>query len=277
MSKDSSKNPEAVAEAAYVPKKSWLKPKKNELPKNFGRPLRVIATALGIFLVSQFIAGLIIGFGLKLTNPGSDIANNLRDSAPTQFFYILLAEGLAVFLVFSVLKARGLNRSSIGLGRLPKWDDLGKALLGFGAFYVLLIVAGLLLTELAPDLIRNEQQDVGFKNLATRLDEILALIALVVFPPIAEEILIRGYLYSGLRVAMRFVPALLVTSLFFAAAHLQPGNATGLLWGAAINTFLLSVILVYLREKTGALYAGIIVHAANNTVAFLVLFHGHMF
>ncbi|MGH7237402.1 MAG: CPBP family glutamic-type intramembrane protease [Candidatus Saccharimonadales bacterium] len=46
---------------------------------------------------------------------------------------------------------------------------------------------------------------------------------------------------------------------------------------AGVDTFILSTVLCYLREKTGRLYAGIGVHALKNFVAFaaLFLFHVH--
>ncbi|MGH9351096.1 MAG: lysostaphin resistance A-like protein, partial [Terriglobia bacterium] len=90
--------------------------------------------------------------------------------------------------------------------------------------------------------------------------------------PLGEETLVRGYLYSGLRKYWRFWPALLFTSLLFGAAHLEFGAGGPLVWAAAIDTFLLSVVLCYLRERTGALYAGILVHMLNNLIAFGVHF-----
>ena len=82
----------------------------------------------------------------------------------------------------------------------------------------------------------------------------------------------RGYLYTGLRKRWSFVVAGLATSILFGAAHLLTGYS-GLLWAAAVDTFVLSIFLVYLREKTGALYAGMGLHALNNVLAFLVYFH----
>jgi membrane protease YdiL (CAAX protease family) len=70
---------------------------------------------------------------------------------------------------------------------------------------------------------------------------------------------------------------MLVTSLFFGLAHLQLGNGAAALWAAGLDTFVLSLVLVYLREKSGALYAGMLVHSLNNVVAFSVHFHGIIF
>lgn len=249
------------------------RPSRRQPPKSFGRPLAVVATALAVFIASQFLASLLIYGFLELTNSPAGF-EDLSQSTLTQFSYILLAEILAVSLVLKIVKMRGLSLAAIGLGRRIKLSDISKALLGFGAFYVILIIVGLILTVVAPEFRTDQPQDIGFDNLSGYLDQILVFVALVFFPPVAEEILARGYLYSGLRSKWSFAPAMLLTSFIFAAAHL-PGSK-GLVWGAAINTFVLSVVLVYLREKTGALYACVILHAMNNAVAFGVHFHGSM-
>ena len=67
------------------------------------------------------------------------------------------------------------------------------------------------------------------------------------------------------------IAAAIVTSLIFASAHL-PEGVGGLLWVGFIDTFILSMVLVYLREKTNGLYSGMMLHALKNGVAFYVLY-----
>lgn len=241
-----------------------------EDPGNFGGPVRVILYGVGIFLVSQFMAAFLLEIAYGILRPGSK--NILDQSASAQFFYILLAEALAVGAILLVLRRRKLGLASIGFGRRPAWRDLKLAALGFAAFYGLLFIATTILMLLVPSFDVNAPQDVGFNVLSTPLDQIIALVALVILPPIGEETLMRGYLYSGLRSRLKFWPAMLITSLLFGAAHLSTG-VSGALWAAAVDTFVLSVVLVYLREKTAALYAPIMVHGLNNLVAFFVHFH----
>jgi membrane protease YdiL (CAAX protease family) len=257
------------------PRKLVLARKRKEdkdLPKNFGSPARVIGFTILIFTASQLLAAILVEIFAALIHGGTNPSSSALNSAPVQFFYILIAEGMAVWLVLRLLKNRGLSLKQIGLGRRPNANDLIKGLIGFAAFFGILILTNLLMSLLFPEL-NNQKQDVGFNNLNTSLDKYLAFLALVLLPPIGEEILIRGYLYSGLRTFMRFVPAMLLTSLFFGLAHLQFGSGTAVVWAAGVDTFVLSVVLVYLREKTGALYAGMLIHALNNFIAFGVHFH----
>ncbi|MBX4199474.1 CPBP family intramembrane metalloprotease [Candidatus Saccharibacteria bacterium] len=242
-------------------------------PQGFGGPLRVVLNVLLIFIISQVVAIFLVGLGMRLANKP---LSSLDNSAGLQFLYVFLAEGLAVGLVLLIVRHRKIGLSSIGLGRKPHWRDLLRAIIGFGIFYVLLIAASIILTLIFPNFDKGTQ-DVGFNHLNGTAASLIAFVALVILPPLGEEPLVRGYLYSGLRSRLKFVPALIITSLLFGAAHLQTGAGTEVLWAAAANTFLLSVVLVYLREKSGALYAGMLVHMFNNAIAFSVHFHVHLF
>jgi membrane protease YdiL (CAAX protease family) len=238
--------------------------------KTLGRPAWVVFVTFIIFLVSQVLmAPLVVIIGKTIFAPHASL--DLENSAAAQFFFILAAEFTAAWLAIKIVRRRGLPLSAIGLGRRPVLGDLWRAALGVGAIYLLLIIAGIFINLFAPD-ITNEQQNIGFNNINTHADNIFAFVSLVLLPPIGEEILTRGYLFSGLRMTWRFWPAALVTSLFFGAAHLEFGNGGPLVWAAAIDTCLLSFVLCYLRERSGALYAGMMVHMLNNFVAFGIHF-----
>jgi len=257
-----------VALSGRTPGKKLAKKQTQKKYENLGGPLRLILVLLLIFLVSQVFAAFIAELGLSLIHPNGGMS--LDDSIGAQFVYVALAEGLAAWLVIRTVRRRGLGLGFIGLGRRPNRGDLGRALIGFGVFYLLLIIAGVIVNSLSPDL-TNQKQNLGFTNISSGSDNVLAFVSLVLLPPLGEEILVRGYLYSGLRKLWRFAPALLATSFIFGAAHLEIGSGSPLVWGAALDTFLLSVVLVYLREKTGALYAGMLVHMLNNLIAFFVV------
>lgn len=243
---------------------------KTPRPKpNLGRPLPVILRTILIFIVSQALGYLIVGLVYGLIHPSRNTA--IGDSIPAQFFYVLIAEGVSAAFAIYLVRIRNLDLGVIGLGRRPAFRDLIRGALGFAAFYVLLIIAGLVINYFSPDL-NKQQQNLGFNNINTSADNLLAFISLVIIPPLGEETLVRGYLFSGLRGFWRFWPALLATSLIFGAAHLEFGSGGPLVWAAALDTFLLSVVLCFLRERTGALYAGMLVHMLNNLIAFGVHF-----
>ena len=263
MSKDSSK--EVSLAEGQSRRFSFRTTKKTDL----GNPFLIVLNVLIIFIISQVFAAFFVQIALSAAHFSS---KSISNSAGAEFVYVLLAEGLAAGLVIHIVRRRGLSLGVIGLGRRPRINDLYKAIAGFFAFYALLIVVGAIVSHFYPDLNKGSQ-DVGFNHLNTTWDTLLAFFALVFLPPLGEETLVRGYLYSGLRQKMKFYPALIITSLFFGAAHLSSGSNGSLLWAAGLNTFVLSVVLVYLRESTGALYAGMLIHGLNNMIAFGFHFH----
>lgn len=247
-----------------------MEPQNSSSANKLGSPIWIVFITLAIFIASQVvIAPLIIEAAYIPLNPHR--SPNFDNSIPIQFFFILIAELAAAFLVISIVQKRHLKLKVIGLGRWPVWRDLRAAAAGFLAFYLLLVISNILVTLFVPD-ITNGKQNLGFEDLTTGTQSLMAFVALVLLPPIGEEILIRGYLFSGLRMVWRFWPAVVVTSLFFGLAHLEFGRGGPLVWAAALDTFLLSVVLCFLRERTGALYAGMLVHMLNNLLAFGIHF-----
>lgn len=239
---------------------------------DLGSPLGLLSSTVAMFLVSQFAAAILVAVALIITNNKDASSYILNNSAAWQFGFILAAESLAVALVLGVLKLRKVGLSFIGLGRLPNWLDLRQAGLGFVIFYGLIIVASIAVTTFLPGINPDQKQQLGFNNIHSFSDNIFAILALVILPPVAEEVMVRGYLFSGLRARMNFWRAAIITSLLFGFAHLEIGSGGPLVWAAAIDTFILSMVLVNIREKTGALYACMAVHILNNLVAFIVQF-----
>ena len=86
----------------------------------------------------------------------------------------------------------------------------------------------------------------------------------MVLPPIAEELLFRGYLFGRLREQFGFWFTTLIVSIAFGFVHFQ--------WNVGIDTAVLSVFLCYLRERTGSIWASMILHAIKNGFAYFLLF-----
>ena len=96
------------------------------------------------------------------------------------------------------------------------------------------------------------------------LERGLAFITLVVIAPIIEEIIFRGWLYGKLRIIIPKWLAILITSLLFGLIHMQ--------WNVGISVFAMSIVTCTLREITGTIYSGILVHMINNGVAFCLVY-----
>ena len=229
------------------------------------------------YYFSQIIASLVVSIYPLLRHWSGDQATDwLQSSIYGQFFFVLLAEGLIIGGLYLFLRRYKRNFGAIGLKR-PRWMDPLYGLASAPAYYIVYLIVVGLASHYITGLNIDQQQDIGFNNVHGALPMALAFISLVVLPPLAEEILVRGFLYSSLKKITKLVPAAIITSLIFAAAHLPEGGAAGPLYIAAIDTFVLSLFLIYLREKTGSLWASITLHALKNGVAFVALFvlHAH--
>jgi membrane protease YdiL (CAAX protease family) len=260
MSNDSSKHLEATTETASS---------RSVLP----HPVMAFVLTLGTFLASSVVAGLILGVILDATGGNKADPPELFGSATVlQFAYMLLAYGLMFGVVVLHIRRNNYSFKALGLRR-PKWlKDIGLAALAFLVYMGAYIVLTSIVQITVPDLNLDQKQDIGFDN-AHGLTLVFIFLMLVVVVPFVEEFLMRGLLFSSLRQRLPYWVSALVTSGLFASLHLGGGEAgAGPLWVAAIDTFVLSLVLCYLRERTGRLWAGIGLHAIKNSIAFAALF-----
>lgn len=250
------------------------RPKENtgQSAKHFG-PVSAVLVTLGAFFGSQLLAGLVIGLFISVTRKNSaEALQTLTDSTFGRFMFVLVVEVLTMAILFWFIRRRKIKLAEIGLGRSPKFNDFGYALVSFGIYFILLAVILYFVGQYAPEIDLEQEQQIGFDSATGAGALTLVFISLVVLPPIVEEIMIRGFLYSGLRRKLGKISAALVASFIFGAAHLQLGEGAPPLYVAAIDTFVLSMVLIALREKTGSLWSGILVHAMKNGLAFFAIF-----
>ena len=230
-----------------------------------------IAFVLVVFISSQLFAYILLSASLSANHwSGKRIDGWLTDSWQGQFFFILLAEVIVIGSVLLFAKHyKGLK--AIGV-RKPKISDLGHALIVVPAYLVAYVLLAVTISMLVPGFDLNQEQDIGFEDAHGFLALTAVFLGLVILTPIAEELMARGVLYSSFKKAMPIIWAAIFTSIFFAIPHLFGGVSSSLLYVAVLDTFILSMFLVYLREKTGALWAPITLHAIKNGVAFFALF-----
>jgi len=169
------------------------------------------------------------------------------------------------------IKPQIASRTELGLKGWPTWTDIGLAPIGFIAQIILamLLVA---VFSLFPWFDAEQAQDVGFNVLNSGADRVIAFISLAVIAPIAEEIIFRGWLYGKLRRKLSgqvseiagIIISIFLVSLLFGIVHMQ--------WNVGVNVFAASVVLCGLREFTGTIYSGILIHMVKNGVAFYLLY-----
>lgn len=155
------------------------------------------------------------------------------------------------------------DSTELGLQKYPTFVDLGLAPIGYVAYTILANLC-ISLMSLLPWFNADQAQDVGFTYLATGIDRVLASLAIVIIAPIAEEVVMRGWLYGKLRSQLKAPLAILLVSLAFALLHGQ--------WNVGASVFVLSLVLCSLREITGTIWSGIFLHVLSNGIAFYLLY-----
>lgn len=155
------------------------------------------------------------------------------------------------------------DAKELGMQRWPDFVDIGLAPIGY--------IAYILLSNFATKIMQSfswfdadQAQDVGFGGFIAGHNRVWAIIAIVFIAPIAEEIIMRGWLYGKVRKKLPAWGAILLISLIFGALHGQ--------WNAGVATFILSLVLCSMREITGSVWSGMLLHILSNGIAFYILY-----
>ncbi len=227
----------------------------------------------GAFLAGSFlVAGLLwavdwAGIPLRLVNQ-TVLTTTL--SVMTYIFAIAIVIGVPLLIWKKRTKLK-----ELGISDWLSWMDI---FLSLPAYFVYMVVVALLvmgITSVAPDLIDFEQAQVLPFDKAffyTKAQYMMIFFTLVILAPLAEELLFRGYLFGKLKKAGPVWLAIFVSALGFGLAHLWTGSGGALQWAVVIDTFVLGLVLAGLRASTGAIWAGVMVHAIKNGIAFYFLF-----
>jgi membrane protease YdiL (CAAX protease family) len=215
------------------------------------------SVALGVLLtaVAYKLPQWLAADAAVLLIPILPFSSNIR-----MFTLYLFIEVVTIGLIAAFLRIMGHSFADAGVGKF-KLDFIWQALGGYAVYFVS-IIAVLMIAQ-AVGLPLDEEQELGFSS-PDSAETIFVFVMLGVLVPITEELLFRGFLYRVLRDKLSFLLTSLLVSLAFAVVHGQ------LVVG--IDVFVLSMVVCYLREKSGSIWPGVIVHSLKNSVAFFILF-----
>jgi uncharacterized protein len=173
----------------------------------------------------------------------------------------LLTGALTVFYV--AVRFDGRWRLLTGPKR-GTWGDVGVGTwFGFGA-YVFVLLVGLVLRLLVGDDLPTPQPE--FQEMARLPDALpFLLIGAIVLAPIGEELFFRGMVFQALRKRMELWPAMGISAVLFALAHMLQGTMAQRLL-IFIIIFPLGMLLAWAFERRRSIVAPIILHAVFNTI-----------
>jgi membrane protease YdiL (CAAX protease family) len=215
-----------------------------------------LLAAFGGALMGALIVGVIgvIG-GAELSDPTPAV--NIAATVVQDLCFIASA------VLFASMAGRPLPEQ-FGLRRTPVLKAIGWMAVAFVAFYLFTVIWVAIVHANADDTKLPDELGVDRSTVA-----LLAAAALVsVVAPIAEEFFFRGFFFAALRNWRGLWPAAITTGLVFGAIHIGSAEVA-LLLPLAFFGF----VLCLLRERTGSLLPCIVLHSANNSLAFGVSQH----
>ncbi len=213
------------------------------------------------------LVALPIVLQLVVTTVGIAVVGSLIDLPPRMAFFNLPQQSVVVvaYVVFgfaTLLVARRLGSPGdlLALRRTPIGPAIALTALG--------LVAGLAIAALLEPIFHgaaSQNLDPGpFPGTATALAAAaLASLSVVVGASVTEELYFRGLLYGQLVARFARAAAVIGSAGAFGLVHFQPD--------AFPTLFALGLILGLLRLRTRSIWPPIVLHAANNGLAFAYL------
>ncbi len=190
-----------------------------------------------------------ISFNLPLPHSFRDFA---AVAAVTQLVVVLTPA-----LLMSVMLTR--NPAQTLLLRRCPWAAVLLAPLLAVALHPLVNVAQAIVTRLYP---LNEELARQF-SLMLNVDNVwILLLSIALLPAICEELAFRGFILSGLRHWGSKWTAIVVSSLFFGAAHA--------IFQQSLVACLVGMVIGYLAVQSGSLLPAILFHLVHNSLGVLV-------
>ncbi len=254
-------------------------PKKSKLTRyNILFTIFVIAWTVLATCASQYLAAYPLHWilGEKLLEPGWTLVYYLLTYAITLAVLISLPPAIIktyqkkhrrqinVGMMYKIEKDLKSTPTSMGVQHLPTFVDIGLAPIAYVVYLFIAMVLTSIMSGLFSWFMIDQAQDVGFGYYVTGLDRFFAIIAIAFVAPIAEELIMRGWFYGKVRRKWSAPVATIIVSLVFAILHGQ--------WNVGVNVFALSIVLCTLREITGTIWSGMLLHILSNSIAFYMLY-----
>ncbi len=253
------------------------KQKKYSLGRKISMSLLLLFwVAFGFYAVQFLLMGVIWTLEMAFAELGWQVWHIDKTLLSTLLSAIIYSASLVV-IVLTPARLLKLETTKREMGLQQAWPsirDIGLAPLALLASLILTGIGFFIASHFFEGFNVLQEQQIPFDRGSsyTYLQLLLIFLTLVVFAPIAEELLFRGYLYGKLRRYVSSVTAVLLSSILFGALHLGFGELHELQWNAGINTLALGLCMAVLREYTGSVWSGIILHTIKNFIAFLFLF-----
>lgn len=179
------------------------------------------------------------------------------DAEALQFIYYLLTFGVSFWIVYSIRK-RKTGESTFNL----KIEN--RQIIPFIVVSAIALLFGVIspIAELIPmpDFIKDSFLDMAKQS------GFFSFLLMVVAAPIFEELIFRGIILDGLLKKHSPVTSILISSIIFGLAHLNPWQF--------VTAFVIGIFAGWIYYKSRSLSLAIIIHAVVNLTGYLMRYYG---
>lgn len=226
--------------------------------------LRDVAKIMLLSIILPFgILLMVVGlshFGILGQSVRTAIKNN---DLVLDTIFVIISLLVELGLLWWLLHKYNAKLSDLGLKKFTIWKGVLYILGGFILFAVLVAIAFVLVSILAPSVDIDQAQDVGFEFGRAGIGLWVSFFVTVICAPIIEELYFRGLLLPTLTKRFGWIVGVVGSSAFFAILHGQTN--------VIIYTFLLGCILSVFYIRLKSIIPGIALHMINNALAFIVI------
>ena len=214
-----------------------------------------LAAFIVFFLAAVFFLPPVAFLLLRLFQPDLEIES--LSGVQQISIQALLDVALVGFILFLVKTIHG-RPVLFSLHFLPKRDFSVGRLIAGGVF--------LALTASTVSLLFPTPADSPLEKLLTTTPSIVAFAVFgIVFAPLLEEIIFRGFVFTVLADVEGPRAAVPLTALLFTAPHLTQLWGS---WAAVVVIFVVGYIFTLIRYRTDSVIPSIIMHTAYNAMIF---------
>ncbi len=234
---------------------SW----KAMLTRRFIKPTSVPTVSMSLLFVALlFPLWFFVQAALAPTGPGENAVKLLMATAWLMpLLFVLVPAGLLAYWKVDIREALAL--------RIPSARHLLAAvLIGLTAWIPSreITVLQFHLVDMPQSLAQNAE---ALSETLKALPAFAAFLIVAVIPAVSEELLFRGFLFSGLLGAGRARTAILASAAVFAVFHF-------IIFKFAV-TFMLGAVLAYLCWRSRSIVPGVIAHAINNSLGVMEILY----
>ena len=147
---------------------------------------------------------------------------------------------------------------------LFKTDKIIKSIISFTLFIPLLFLISFIIQYVLPE---YKQQEIVLNFKSTLIEDKGILLHVLIFAPIVEEVIFRGYIYRILKSKLPIIFSMIISSTLFALIHYNVLSY--------ILLFVLSIFLTYIYERNGSIICPIIIHSLFNLMMSILIVFGN--